>query len=192
MRIKQTTCFLTHSIRRFYQCSPLGDISERTTIYILGGIVVRRNDREKDAAFALEVLRDCEYATLATVNLDGTPYCIPISPALIGNAVYFHCAAEGQKLTNINQNNTVCISCVRRIKLIPEKFTTEYESSVAAGKCRIISDKSEKIAALRAICEKYAKTNMKHFDEQITEFLDITCICRIDIEQITGKANTAE
>jgi hypothetical protein len=148
-----------------------------------------RKDREKDAAFALEVVRDCEYATLATVNTDGTPYCIPVSPVLIDSAIYFHCAAEGKKLDNIKQNNNICISCVSHTKLIPEKFTTEYKSAVAIGKCGIIEDKTEKITALRAICEKYAGSNMSSFDEEIAKSLHRTCICRIDIEQITGKAN---
>jgi nitroimidazol reductase NimA-like FMN-containing flavoprotein (pyridoxamine 5'-phosphate oxidase superfamily) len=158
---------------------------------------MRRKDREKDAAYALELLRDCEYATLATINTDGTPYCIPISPVLIGNSVYFHCATEGKKLDNISKNNAVCISCARNVNPIPENFTTEYESAVAFGKCEIVSDesdeaKAEKIMALRAICEKYAKSNMDNFDsfnEKIAASLHRTCVCKILIEHITGKAN---
>jgi len=150
---------------------------------------MRRKDREKDAAFALEVFRDCEYAVLATVNADGTPYCVPLSPVLLGNAIYFHCASEGKKLDNINNNNIICITCVRHTKLIPEKYTTEYESAVATGKCSIIWDDKEKIMALRAICEKYIKNNIQDFDAKIIESLHKTCICRIDMEQITGKAN---
>ena len=150
---------------------------------------MKRKDREKDSAFALEVMRGCEYAAFATVNKDGTPYCVPVSPVVIQNAVYFHCAFEGQKTDNIKNNNNVCISGVRYTKLTPEKFTTEYESAVATGKCHIISDEAEKIIALRAICEKYAKSNMDAFDAQIDKYLHNTCICRIDIETITGKAN---
>jgi len=150
---------------------------------------MRRKDRERDAVFALEVLRDCEYAALATVNKDGTPYCIPVSPAVLNGAVYFHCAEEGQKIDNIKNNGSVCISGVRYTKMIPGEFTTEFESAVATGKCAIISDKTEKIEALRAICEKYAKSNMDHFDSQIARSIDHTCVCKIQIENITGKAN---
>jgi len=152
---------------------------------------MRRTDREKDSAFALEVLRDCEYANFATVNAaDGTPYCIPVSPVLINNAIYFHCAYEGQKIENIKKNNAVCLSAVRHTKLLPERFTTEYESAVAFGKCEIISDENEteKIMALRAIGEKYAKSNMDNFDAHIVKYLSHTCICKMKIEKITGKA----
>ena len=151
---------------------------------------MRRKDREKDSAFALEVMRDCEYATLATVNTDGTPYCIPVSPAVIDNIIYFHCALEGQKLTNINSNNAVCISAVQHTKLLPEMFSTEYESAVATGKCSIVSDDEEKTMALRLICEKYAKDFMEQAMKKIAESLNRTCVCKIEIEKITGKARS--
>lgn len=151
--------------------------------------IMRRKDREKDTGFALEVLRDCEYATLATINPNGTPYCIPISPILVNNSIYFHCAMEGKKLDNIGENSCVCVSCVRHTKLIPEKFTTEFESTVAVGTCSVIHDNEEKIMALRVLCEKYASSNKGEFDHMIAHSLTRTAICRIDIEQLTGKAN---
>ena len=150
---------------------------------------MRRKDRQKDTAFALEVLRDCGYANLATVNPDGTPYCIPVSIALHGNAIYFHCATEGRKLTNISHSNAVCISAVRHTRPVPEDFTTQYESAVATGKCHVVQDKEEKILALRAICEKYAGSNMEHFERALAKSLHRTCVCRVDIEQISGKSN---
>ena len=39
---------------------------------------MRRKDREMDRDFALQVLDKCEYAVLATVNPDGTPYCLSL------------------------------------------------------------------------------------------------------------------
>ena len=149
---------------------------------------MRRKDREKDAAFALEVMRDCEYATLATINTDGTPYCIPISPVVINNIIYFHCAFEGQKLKNINSNSSVCVSSVRHTRLLPEIFSTEYESAVAIGKCSIVLDDDEKTLALTLICEKYAKPFLEQAMEKIKESLNKVCVCKIEIEKITGKA----
>ena len=152
---------------------------------------MRRKDRERDKQFALEVLRDCEYATLATLNADKTPYCIPISPVLIYEAIYFHSATEGKKLDNIRENSAVCISGVRYTKLIPEKFTAHYESAVATGKCETVTNDDEKITALRAICDKYAK-EVGGSDGQIEQLLHRTGICKVQIEHITGKANMPE
>jgi len=150
---------------------------------------MRRKDRERDESFALEVLRDCEYATLATVNASGTPYCVPLSLALIDKTIYFHCATEGKKLENIRNNSDVCVSCVRYTNLLPEQFTTEYESAIADGKCCIVSDDEEKLTALRVISEKYAKGSMDQFDAKIAEYIHRTCVCKIEITRITGKAN---
>jgi len=152
---------------------------------------MRRKDRERDTSFALEVLKNCEYATLATTNPDGTPYCIPISPVLIDKAIYFHCAPEGQKLGNISKNNTVCISCAGHTERIPEDFTTEYESAVVTGKCHIVSNEEEKIMALKKLCEKYAESNIENADASIAKSLHKTFICKIEITKITGKASRA-
>lgn len=149
---------------------------------------MRRKDREKDCDFAFGVLRDCEYATLATVNADGTPYCIPISVILHDHAIYFHSAKDGAKLDNIAHNTHVCISGVRHTKLVPERFTTEFESAVALGTCRLVEDEGEKILALRLLCEKYAGSNMAEFDSAIARSLGRTAVGRVDIMQITGKA----
>jgi len=150
---------------------------------------MRRKDREQSSEFALEILRDCEYAVLATANPDGTPYCIPISPVLIDGAIYFHCALEGKKLDNILSNPSVCITAVRHTKLLPEKFTTEFESAVARGICKIIDSQEEKISVLQVICEKYAAGNIKNADRMIAASLPRTGVCKIIIDEVTGKAN---
>ena len=150
---------------------------------------MRRKDRERDAAFAYEVLRDCEYITLATINPDGTPYCIPLFFAMVDNVIYFHCATEGQKLDNICFNNNVCITGVRFTKVLPEKFTTEYESAVANGICIEVTDENEKIMGLRRITEKYAPDNMENFDSALEKFKNMFSTYKIEIKQITGKAN---
>jgi nitroimidazol reductase NimA-like FMN-containing flavoprotein (pyridoxamine 5'-phosphate oxidase superfamily) len=150
---------------------------------------MRRKDRTRDSRFALEVIRDCEYAALATVNPDNTPYCIPFSPVVLDGFIYFHCATEGKKLDNIAANPIVCVTGVRHTKRVPEKFTTEFESAVVIGKCVIITDESEKMKALRAICEKYADSSMGEFDNAVKKDINRTGICKITIQDITGKAH---
>ncbi|MDR0487631.1 MAG: pyridoxamine 5'-phosphate oxidase family protein [Treponema sp.] len=151
---------------------------------------MRRKDREKDSSFAMEVISTCEYAVLATVNADGTPYCVPVSPVTLNGFIYFHGAPEGRKFDNIANNPAVCITCVRNVKSVPEKFTTAYESAVVCGSCSVVIDEDEKIKALRAICEKYANSNMDEFDNAVKNMLHRTGIFKITIGQITGKANT--
>ncbi len=149
---------------------------------------MRRKDREKDAEFALEVVKNCEYATLATLNADGTPYCIPVSPALLDGAVYFHCAGEGQKLDNLRANPAVCLSCVGESRTIPEKYAVRYTSAVAAGTCSVVADPAEARRALYAIAEKYAPAHLAAFEAEMQKYAGRTAVCKITIHTITGKA----
>ncbi len=148
---------------------------------------MRRKDREMDAGFAMGVLARCEFATLAMTLPDGKPYCIPISPALVGGAVVFHCARHGLKADAMRANPSVCLSAACDVSPVPEEFTTEYASAVAFGTAAEVTDAAEKVTALRAICERYAASNMRGFDDAIERSLHRTAIWRIDIDELTGK-----
>ena len=50
---------------------------------------MRRKDREMPREFGLSVLDRCEYATLALIDPDGFPYCVPITIVREGDALYF-------------------------------------------------------------------------------------------------------
>lgn len=148
-----------------------------------------QKEKRTDITFARELMRHCEYATLATVNPDGTPYCIPVSPVMLGDVLYIHCALEGKKCDNMARNPQICISCVGHTKLLPQKFTTEFESAVICGTALRIADTEEKTSMLFALCEKYAASNLAAAPRLIEKLLDRTAVYRIDISEITGKAS---
>ena len=150
---------------------------------------MRRSDREMSAEFALRVLSEAEFATLSSVSADGQPYGVPLSQVVLDGAVYFHCAAEGHKLENLAAEPRVSVSAVSRTKLVPEKYTTEYDSAIAFGRCEIVTEADEKTRALLAICEKYAPQDMEKAAGMIARSLGETCVCRVTIERITGKSN---
>lgn len=150
---------------------------------------VRRKDREVDSEAAYELLKNAEYAVLATINKDNeSPYCIPFSPVVEGDYIYFHCALEGQKVDNISNNPNVCVTCIGGTNLVPEEFTTEYESAVVYGVAEVVEEDEEKIFALKKVCEKFAPSNMENFEKAINASLKRTKVYKIKIEKITGKA----
>ena len=91
---------------------------------------MRRKDKERDAAFAWQVLRDATYATLAMTDSDGAPYCVPVNHVADeqGNAVYFHCAGAGRKWDILTKEPPVCLSAVSKAELIPGELTTAYNN----------------------------------------------------------------
>ena len=148
---------------------------------------MRRKDREMPADFALTVTDRCAFAVMATVNPDGTPYCIPLSLARDGEWLYFHCAHEGQKIDNLRHRNKVCISCVEDVKVIPGDFSTEYESAIISGTATEVTGKEEKIHALELISRRYDPGGMANFDAMVRRSLDVTTIWKIHIDAISGK-----
>jgi len=150
---------------------------------------MRRKDRQRDVDFAKQVFADSEYCTLAMVDENNKPYCIPISPVIDNDHIYFHCATEGKKLDILKNNNNVCISCVSYTKLLPEKYTTEYKSAVATGRCEIVLDKEEALHALLLITKKYAMNNLENFEKEVNSSEGKVYVMRVTIDTITGKAN---
>ena len=73
---------------------------------------MRRKDREMDVDFAYSIIDKADFGTLATVNEDGQPYCIPISIARQDNKIYIHSAYKGRKIENIKRNPNVSMSFV--------------------------------------------------------------------------------
>ena len=149
---------------------------------------MRRKDRELSPELALSIADRCGYAVLSLVSKDSLPYAVPVSPARMGGYMYFHCANEGTKTDIMRENPDVCLVCVGNNQPAEDKFTTYFESAIIKGKASEATDKEEKIAALRVICEKYTSSNMSDFDNAIERSLDRTAVWKISIDEITGKA----
>lgn len=149
---------------------------------------MKRKDREMDKKFALHIIDEkSKYSVVSMILPDGTPYCVPLSIIRIENSLYFHCAAEGLKITALSTNPQVCVSFVGDVNPLKDKFTTEYESAIVKGKAFFVSDVQEKINALKAICLHYTPENMSEFDISIEKSLSRTFVVRIDIDEITAK-----
>ena len=118
-----------------------------------------------DATFALEVLDKAPYITVSFTRPDGTPYGVPLSLARTDEKTfYFHGALEGDKLDCIAANPTVALSAVTRCTptVGPKdgSFTLQYKSAMAVGKAEMVTDRDEKIEALRAICQRFLPEHM--------------------------------
>jgi len=147
---------------------------------------MRRKDRQLDPARAESILEDAEFGYLATTCPDGTPYVVPVNHVYTGGYIVFHCAHEGQKLDNIRSNPSVCYAVTTRNRLIPERFTTEYESALAFGKAEIVTDFELKKSLLHALMARLGPGVPFPCDDAGVER---TTVVRIKVDVVTGKAN---
>ena len=149
---------------------------------------LRREDRRLDDAAAMALLKRGEYGILSTSDKNNRPYGIPVNYVLIEECIFFHCATEGQKLENITANTGVSFCVVGKTELIPEKFSTRYESVVVSGIADLIEDEVLKKNALLALVTKYAPNHIPAGDAYIDKLMGQTAVVRVSIEHLAGKA----
>lgn len=155
---------------------------------------MRRFKHQKDAQWALDVFDKAPFITMSMTRPDGTPYAVPLNMARKDDETfYFHCAFEGEKIECLKHNAIVSLSAVSRCtpKYEEEKnnFTEHFNSAIALGKAEEVEDVSEKIEALRLICERFLPKHMEFFDQAIARSLDKTNVIRITLtEPPVGKS----
>ncbi|WP_019849975.1 pyridoxamine 5'-phosphate oxidase family protein [Desulfitobacterium sp. PCE1] len=149
---------------------------------------IRNKKRQLKLEEAKELLINGEYGILATNGENGYSYAIPLNYVYVNDKIYFHCAIEGHKLDNIALNNKISFCVVGKTELAPEKFTSKYESVLIFGRA-FIADEDEKKKALIGLINKYSSGYEKQGGKYIDRSIQDTCVVKIEIDQITGKAN---
>lgn len=154
---------------------------------------MRKASRQKDASWALEVFDKAPFVTVSMTRPNGTPYGLPLSLVRKNETTfYFHCADEVEKIDCLRNNPIVSLSAVSKCSPAFEEdklnYTEHYKSAVAVGRCEWVEDDSEKIEALRLLCQRFLPKHMSHFDEAITRSVDRTTVIKIIItEPPVGK-----
>ena len=149
---------------------------------------MRRKDRQINREEVIELLRQCDYGVLATISQNGYPYGVPISYVYMNNSIYFHCATEGHKLDNIINSNKISFCVVGETCILPDKFSTKYESVIIFGRAIEVFD-DEKGSAFLEILNKYSPDYIEKGKEYIKNSNAKTKVIKISIEHISGKAN---
>ena len=148
---------------------------------------LRRKDRGITESEARELLERGEYGVFSTISADGAPYGVPLSYCVIGNAVYFHCALEGHKLDNIIADDRASFCVVGATELLPDKFSTRYESVIISGRAAEVFD-AEKQLALEGLVAKYSAGFCREGLRYIASDSHTTRVVRLGIDAISGKA----
>jgi len=148
---------------------------------------LRRKDRAIPLTEAKRILQAGEYGVLSTASADGKPYGVPISYAYIEDSIYFHGAIEGQKITNLRNNNRISFCVVGKTQVLPSKFATNYESVIIRGEVLEITG-DEKRQGLIFLLEKYAPGYIGKGLQYIKTTEGKTRVFKILVHSITGKA----
>ena len=147
---------------------------------------MRLKKRAMPAEAAYDCLKNCGHAVLCMVEEDGTPYGVPISPAVEGMTLYFHSALVGEKMEAMAFQPQVCITAVGSRRTLVERYTEEYTSVIARGRVRV-TEGEECRHGLELITRKYCGERMDLFEGHLEKYKDAVRVCAVDLTSITGK-----
>jgi hypothetical protein len=149
---------------------------------------MRRKKQQLSQEEAIAILERGTSGVLSLCGTDHLPYGVPLNYIYHEGALYFHCAQTGQKLDLITQNGNASFCVIGEDTIVPEEYTSYFRSVIATGTIEIVTDPSEKIAALEWMAKKYHPTGTDdHRDRVIQKELSAVCILAMKIEQLTGK-----
>jgi nitroimidazol reductase NimA-like FMN-containing flavoprotein (pyridoxamine 5'-phosphate oxidase superfamily) len=151
---------------------------------------MRRIEREVTPEEIESIIVSGTYGVWSTLNENGYPYGVPMNYVYLNQSIYLHCAMEGQKLDNIRRHDKVTFCITGKEKILPDKFSTEYESVIAFGTASEVQG-DEKKAALVEFLRKYSPGFMEQGQAYIERAIDKTMVVKITIQQLTGKARRA-
>jgi nitroimidazol reductase NimA-like FMN-containing flavoprotein (pyridoxamine 5'-phosphate oxidase superfamily) len=147
----------------------------------------------------LEVVENCQFAMLSTVNCRtdyplgiGAPYSVPVSPVYLDGFVYFHCAKSGHKLENLLKDNRVCLSCVGQAENDEIEFSVAYTSALVYALAFEVVDAAEKQKAFVAICKKYAPSQGERIEQYILHHGSQAVLWRLESVEMSGKQRKFE
>lgn len=149
---------------------------------------MRRSDRLMAEIDTAALLENVQYGVLSTVGKDRNPYGVPISFVYMNDAIYLHCATEGEKLDNIINHNSVCFTVVDAVEVLPAAFSTKYKSAVVFGEAAVVEDPEEKRTALIGFIKKYSPEFYEAGLRYIDNAFGKTKVLKIVVRNMTGKA----
>lgn len=153
---------------------------------------VRRQDRLFSEDEARVLLRNGEYGVLSMVDGNGdetVAYGVPVSYVWDGDdALYVHCAKEGRKLRCLSGNERVSFCVVGQTRVIPDKFTTAYQSIVLECKAATGLADDERRKALRMILDKYSREYAETGSKYAERSFPRTEVIKLTISKWSGKS----
>ena len=149
--------------------------------------------RKKQALLPEEcesILERGEWGVLALHGDDGYPYTVPLNYVFHNGVIYFHSARSGHKIDALERSDKASFCVVDKSDLLPEDFATAYQSVVAFGRIRKVTDKDELLEALKALVESLAghvDAASKHAEVDTCRLRENVEVLALEPEHISGK-----
>lgn len=123
--------------------------------------------------------------------IDGQPYVIPTSYGRDGDMLYIHGSAASRMLRHAASGVQVCVTVTLLDGLVLARsifnHSMNYRSVVILGRAQEITDREEKLAALRMLSEHILPGRWNEVRQPNEQELKATTILRLPIEEFSAK-----
>jgi len=125
---------------------------------------------------------------------DGEPFVIPMSYARVDDTLYFHGALAGRAMGALGSRGTVCVevTIVDGLKFgrPPISHGINYRSVVVFGPGREVTDRAEKMAALKAIMEHLMPGRWADIRQTTDGEVAATAVAAVSIAEASAKTSS--
>ena len=143
---------------------------------------------------ALYAILDEGFVCHIAFAIDGQPYAIPTGYARLGDALYLHGSAASRMVRQLSAGLEVCVTVtlVDGLVLARSAFhhSMNYRSAVVLGRARLVTDRDEKYAALRAFTDQVVPGRWAEVRPITEPELKGTAVLALPIEEASAKVRT--
>src|SRR5881296_2697952 len=126
--------------------------------------------------------------------VDGQPMVIPTGYARAGDHLLIHGSQASRMLRHLSQGIDVCVTVtlIDGLVLARSAFhhSMNYRSVVVFGHTRLVEDRAEKIAALRALSDHMIPGRWDDVREPTEEELKLTTVLALPLAEASAKIRT--
>jgi nitroimidazol reductase NimA-like FMN-containing flavoprotein (pyridoxamine 5'-phosphate oxidase superfamily) len=162
-------------------------VTDRTTLK-------RHPERGTYERARLETILDEGLVAHVGFIANGRPYVIPTLFARVGDTVYIHGSAISRMLGTIGSGVDVCITVTLLDGLVLARsvfnHSMNYRSVVIFGTGRIVTDRAEKLAALRATVEHVVKGRWDEARQPTENEMAATLVVGVPLTEASAKIRT--
>jgi uncharacterized protein len=123
--------------------------------------------------------------------VDGQPFVIPTGYARAGDKLYLHGSAASRMLRTLDGGVDVCVTVTLLDALVLARsgfhHSMNYRSVVVLGQARLLTDRNEKLEALRAITDHIVPGRWNEVRPPTDQELKGTSVLALPLEEVSAK-----
>jgi nitroimidazol reductase NimA-like FMN-containing flavoprotein (pyridoxamine 5'-phosphate oxidase superfamily) len=124
-------------------------------------------------------------------TVDGCPHVIPMAYGRIGDTLYLHGSPANQALVAAGNGGEVCVTVTNLYGLVLANslfhHSVNFRSAMIYGTARIVTNREEKVAALRATANQLVPGRAATFEDPSPKQLKITLMIALPLTEASVK-----